>query len=272
MGKSLNLEKENIEGLRGSAELPKNPVSYSKKAVNHLEDNFHLSNKKALYYNIKQFYESLNMDPYGALPVTFHIKNGTDCSSFLEFLEYYKSQEADNLANPSIKTNMRNIWIIKPGENSNRGTGISVFKELKDIRNAVQTKGEDKKHTYIVQKYIERPLLVNKRKFDIRCYCVCASINTKFKGSYYLYIYIYIAYFYEDGYLRTSSKEFSLANLSNKIVHLTNDAIQKKCDEYGKYEQGNKISYAQFQKYIDQHFPYLSINFYRDILSQIRVD
>ena len=32
-------------------------------------------------------------------------------------------------------------------------------------------------------------------------------------------------YFYEDGYLRTSSKEFSLKQLDNKYVHLTNDAI-----------------------------------------------
>ena len=33
------------------------------------------------------------------------------------------------------------------------------------------------------------------------------------------------AYFYEDGYLRTSSKEFSLDNFGNKYIHLTNDAI-----------------------------------------------
>ena len=58
-------------------------------------------------------------------------------------------------------------------------------------------------------------------------------------------------YFYEDGYLRTSSKEFSLQNLSNKYIHLTNDAIQKKSDDYGKFENGNKISYLEFQKYLD---------------------
>ncbi len=53
-------------------------------------------------------------------------------------------------------------------------------------------------------------------------------------------------YFYEDGYLRTSSKEFSLNNLGNKYIHLTNDAIQKKSDDYGKFENGNKLSYADF--------------------------
>lgn len=50
-------------------------------------------------------------------------------------------------------------------------------------------------------------------------------------------------YFYEDGYIRTSCKEFSLDNLSNRFVHLTNDAVQKKSEDYGKFENGNKMSY-----------------------------
>jgi hypothetical protein len=53
-------------------------------------------------------------------------------------------------------------------------------------------------------------------------------------------------YFYDEGYLRTSSREFTINNLSNKLVHLTNDAIQKKAEDYGKYETGNKLSYADF--------------------------
>jgi tubulin polyglutamylase TTLL1 len=51
------------------------------------------------------------------------------------------------------------------------------------------------------------------------------------------------AYFYRDGYIRTSSKEFSMNNLTNKYVHLVNDAIQKYSEDYGKYEAGNKLSY-----------------------------
>jgi len=29
---------------------------------NHLEDNFHLNNKKALYYNLKYYCEAINDD------------------------------------------------------------------------------------------------------------------------------------------------------------------------------------------------------------------
>jgi hypothetical protein len=59
------------------------------------------------------------------------------------------------------------------------------------------------------------------------------------------------AYFYNDGYLRTSCKEFSLSNLSNRMIHLTNDAVQMKDEDYGKFENCNKLSYDDFQKYID---------------------
>lgn len=45
----------------------------------------------------------------------------------------------------------KNIWIIKPGENSNRGNGIQVANTVADIRRIVGTgMGGDKKHTYIV--------------------------------------------------------------------------------------------------------------------------
>jgi tubulin polyglutamylase TTLL1 len=66
--------------------------------------------------------------------------------------------------------------------------------------------------------------------------------------------------------VRSSGFEYGLDNLSNKLVHLTNDAIQKYSDSYGKYEQGNKISFAEFQKYLDQTFPEMNINFNRDIM------
>ena len=67
--------------------------------------------------------------------------------------------------------------------------------------------------SFIIQKYIERPLLYQKRKFDIRCFMLLTSINGFLKG-----------YFYEEGYVRTSSSEYSCKNF-NKMIHLTNDAI-----------------------------------------------
>jgi tubulin--tyrosine ligase len=54
------------------------------------------------------------------------------------------------------------------------------------------------------------------------------------------------AYGYEEGYIRTSSYEFDISNLSDRLIHLTNDAVQKRDKNYGKFEAGNKQSYSEF--------------------------
>lgn len=37
------------------------------------------------------------------------------------------------------------------------------------------------------------------------------------------------------------------------MIHLTNDAVQKYGENYGKYEPGNKLSYQELAKYILSH-------------------
>lgn len=41
-------------------------------------------------------------------------------------------------------------------------------------------------------------------------------------------------YWYEEGYLRTTSYEYNLNQLGG-YIHLTNDAVQKYSKDYGKY-------------------------------------
>ena len=51
--------------------------------------------------------------------------------------------------------------------------------------------------------------------------------------------------------MRTSSYLWSLSDIYDTEVHLTNDAIQKNADNYGKYEPANKISFNELQRYLD---------------------
>jgi D-alanine-D-alanine ligase-like ATP-grasp enzyme len=52
---------------------------------------------------------------------------------------------------------------------------------------------------------------------------------------------------------------------------LTNDAVQKFADDYGKHESGNKLSYDDFQRYINQSMPKdKQVVFAYDILPQIK--
>jgi hypothetical protein len=60
---------------------------------------------------------------------------------------------------------------------------------------------------------------------------MATSINGFLKG-----------YAYDDGYIRTSGREFNLKSFS-KYIHLTNDAVQKRSEDYGKFEYGNKVTF-----------------------------
>ncbi|CEM20907.1 unnamed protein product [Vitrella brassicaformis CCMP3155] len=135
----------------------------------------------------------------------------------------------------------RNLWIVKPGEYSNRGNGIKITNRLEDVEMMVG--GRDGKST-IIQKYIERPFLVHGRKFDIRVYGLMVEEHRSAQEV------IVRAYMYRDGYLRTSSETYR-PDCFDRMIHLTNDAVQKKSESYGRFEAANKLSYAEFQKYLD---------------------
>ena len=86
---------------------------------------------------------------------------------------------------------------------------------------------------YVIQKYIENPLLINERKFDIRLWVLITHEHD--------------CYLFEEGYIRLSSYKYTLddENLDKKAVHLTNNAIQKQDPLYGKVEDGNQLSFKQ---------------------------
>lgn len=60
---------------------------------NHLENNWNLSNKKALFYNLRNFYTTIKQNPFDNIPLTFHIKDGTNDPEYTRFLEHFKQKE-----------------------------------------------------------------------------------------------------------------------------------------------------------------------------------
>jgi hypothetical protein len=132
----------------------------------------------------------------------------------------------------SGRSNAGRVWIMKP-QGLNRGAGISVVDTLKDAEAYVLAKT-----ACIAQKYVERPLLFDGRKFDLRVYALFTSDLA--------------VYMYDRGYLRTSNTKFTLDTLDNS-VHLTNHAIQKHSPSYGLYEAGNFASFEMWQAYADKN-------------------
>ena len=89
---------------------------------------------------------------------------------------------------------------------------------------------EIKNSSFIVQKYIEAPLLFRNRKFDIRIWALISHDAKLF--------------LFKAAYVRTSSEEYDLSGekLDQVYVHLTNNAVQKYSKNYGKFEEGNIVS------------------------------
>lgn len=100
--------------------------------------------------------------------------------------------------------------------------------------------------------------MIHKRKFDIRVF----ALFTAHLDSKYLRGYIY-----EEGYLRTTSKEYDVNQIDNRFIHLTNDAVQKFSQDYGKFESGNKLSYQEFDKLLLKE---RNVSFYQKIVPKIK--
>jgi len=131
----------------------------------------------------------------------------------------------------------QNIWIVKPGCKS-RGRNIAIFDNVEGI-----CKHIDREQSWVAQKYIERPLLIKNRKFDIRQWVLVTDMNP-------LTIWIY-----DECYLRFSAEDYDSARLDNVYVHLTNNSIVKNSELFHNTTfEGCMWSLANFQAHLAENY------------------
>jgi hypothetical protein len=53
---------------------------------NHFERNFYLGNKKAMFYNLRNYYELTKQSVFQHIPLTFHIQRGLEDPEYQRFL------------------------------------------------------------------------------------------------------------------------------------------------------------------------------------------
>jgi len=94
-------------------------------------------------------------------------------------------------------------WILKP-KNSARGEGIEVVRDLADVPL------DDR---FMVQDYLDKPHLINERKYVLRLYVLISSVEP-------LRVYLY-----NEGFAKLASDPYDLNDLDNPFSHLTNPDI-----------------------------------------------
>ena len=72
-----------------------------------------------------------------------------------------------------------------------------------------------------MQKYIENPLIINRRKFDIRVWVIVQDYSPP------------KIWFYNQFYLRFCLEDYNTDLLKNRYSHLTNNSVQKYNNKVG---------------------------------------
>ena len=88
---------------------------------------------------------------------------------------------------------------------------------------------------YLLQKYIEKPLLINGYKFDIRQWVLLVSCPLK-------------VFIYKEPYLRFSTHPYQTDDLMNPYVHLTNVSISKNSPNFIK--ENSMWTTQQFKEFL----------------------
>ncbi|XP_075151826.1 tubulin tyrosine ligase-like 4A isoform X2 [Haematobia irritans] len=187
--------------------------------INHLPGSFKIGRKDSCWKNLVQLMAKHGKKEFGFMPKTYIIPN-----------------DLKQLRKNWPKYSQRNVkWIIKPPASA-RGSGIKVVDRWTQI---------PKKKSTIVQKYIERPLLINGSKFDLRLYVLVTSIHP-------LRVYMY-----HNGLARFASVKYSDKSdtLGDRCMHLTNYSINKFSSNYSKNEdvnacQGHKWTIKSLWNYL----------------------
>ena len=135
-------------------------------------------------------------------------------------------------------------WIMKPTSKA-RGICIFIVNKLSQIKKWANNKwaSGSMRDNYVISRYLDNPLLIGGKKFDLRLYALVTSYRP-------LRVYMY-----REGFCRFSGARYSNdnANLDNMFMHLTNVSIQTKADDYND-KHGGKWSLRNFRLYIEGQF------------------
>ena len=209
---------------------------------NHFPCTWQIGRKDNLWRNYSEFLKTYGKDHFNYLPKTYILPD--DIEKFKkEVYPLFKSKQeggaieeeeegVEESEKNKKKSNKSKMFIIKPVASS-RGRGIKLMANIASVPNKC-----------LVSHYIDNPLIINKKKFDLRLYVVITGFAP-------LKIYLF-----EDGLVRFASVEYNSDenNPHNKFMHLTNYSINKHNENFDSQINvgdctGSKWSFSALKKY-----------------------
>ena len=165
--------------------------------VNQFPRSAEITRKDTLCRTIRRMQELFGAKHFDFCPVGFVLPKDSR-----EFLQYAQAQGPDA------------TWIVKPAGQA-CGRGIYLTRDVDEI----PTVGLEE--SVQVSTYVERPLLIDRKKFDLRLYVGVTSFNP-------MRIYLF-----EEGLARFATHDYQndAATLGDRFCHLTNYSINKQNHE-----------------------------------------
>ena len=168
---------------------------HNNQKYNHFISTFHLGRKDNLYKHFK-YYRKLFPNMYNYAPATYILP-----SDGPEFeIEYKKNKKA--------------LWIVKP-VNLSRGRGVHLLKGESEFKQLYKRSTQLSMPQYLISRYIDKPHLLNNKKYDLRIYVLVASFTP-------LRVYLY-----NNGLVRFATEDYQRGDYDNIFIHLTNYSINK---------------------------------------------
>ncbi|XP_037540456.1 protein polyglycylase TTLL10 [Nematolebias whitei] len=170
------------------------------------------------------------------IPTTFRMDTRQERNTFFAL---FTQQEGESESR---------MWICKP-TGQNQGKGILLLESPEDVeafrlklKHMEDHKGACHLHNqpYIAQHYIQNPLLIDSRKFDVRSYLLIACTAP------------YMVFF-RHGYVRLSCNIYDPKS-KNLSTHLTNQYLQKKNPLYSQLKEDTVWSMENFNAYVNDRF------------------
>lgn len=206
----------------------------------HFPNHYELTRKDYMVKNIKRYRKDLEKD---GSPLAEKDEHGKYVH--LDFIPVTFTLPADyNIFVEEFRRNPSSTWIMKPAGKA-QGVGIFLINKLSQIKKwsrdgAKLNPMPHTKEVYVISRYIENPLLIGGKKFDLRLYVLVTSFRPL------------KAYMYQLGFCRFCTVKYnaSVHELDNMFVHLTNVSIQKHGDEYND-SHGGKWTVDNLRLYLE---------------------